>query len=180
MSTIVQPIPAETPTVESPTAETPTFLTGFDVFRNEEQARIQSETKTVFNLMKQMPFIADKWKKTSDECKDIFKKRGSTIQKPPRKTTKLTRVADSGPQKRKRKKRDPTLPKRPCSAFIFFSCERRPSMVLESPHLKPTEILKCMGMEWKQLVDRAPYQAMSDRDKVRYMEAMAALVEVAP
>ena len=49
-------------------------------------------------------------------------------------------------------------------------------MVLESPHLKPPEILKRMGAEWQQLVDRAPYQAMSDQAKVRYIEAMAAVV----
>ena len=61
------------------------FLTGFDVFRNDEQARIksESETTTAFNLMKHMPFIADKWQKTSDECKEVFKTRGSMIQKLP-------------------------------------------------------------------------------------------------
>ena len=157
------------------------FLTGFDVFRNEEQVRIKSETTTVFNLMKQMPLIAAKWQNTSDECKDEFKKRGSTIPKPPRKNRKRARVGDSAPtkvHKKKRVKRDPALPKRPCSAFIFYSCERRPSLALEFPHLKPTEVLKCMGMEWKQLADRAPYQVMSDRDKVRYTEAMAAVAAV--
>ena len=187
MTTIIQ----QQPTTEIPAAEMAAevadtnapppvekFLTGFDVFRNEEQVRIKSETKTVFNLMKQMPYIAAKWQTTSDECKEEFKKRGSTIPKPPRKNRKRARVGDSAPtkvQKKKRVKRDPALSKRPCSAFIFFSCERRASLVLEFPHLKPTEVLKCMGMEWKQLVDRGSYQAMSDRDKVRYTEAMTAV-----
>jgi hypothetical protein len=158
--------------------------TGFELFRMEEQNRMKSESSEKFNLITHMPLIAAKWKNSSTEDRADFKNRASQCSPVPRKPSRKTRKrvddvegSDTTPLKKKRKQRDPNLPKRPSSAFIYFSCERRRVLTREFPSMKPTEMLKCMGLEWGQLVDRAPYKEMSDLDKIRYTNALAEMAD---
>jgi hypothetical protein len=178
--TQVPQVPEEAPKTQVP-EEAPKMRmrTGFDLFRTEEQKRMKSETPEKFNLTLHMPAIAAKWKNSSNEFKADFREQALQSSPVPKKSSRKTRKRSNDvtettttPLKKKRKQRDPNLPKRPSSAFIFFSCQRRPSLVKEFPLLKPTELLKCMGLEWRKLVDRAPYKAMSDLDKIRYADAL--------
>jgi hypothetical protein len=157
--------------------------TGFELFRMEQQNRMKSESSEKFNLITHMPLIAATWKNSSNEYRAEFKNRASQCSPVPRKPSRKTRKrvadadeSDTTPLKKKRKQRDPDLPKRPSSAFIHFSCERRRVLSREFPSMKPTEMLKCMGLEWGQLADRGPYKEMSDLDKIRYTNALAEMV----
>ena len=157
--------------------------TGFELFRSEEQNRLKSESTEKFSLTAHMPLMAAKWKNSSMEYRAEFKDRAAQCSPVPRKPARKTRkrkddVEESTavPLKKKRKQRDPNLPKRPSSAFIFFSCARRSELSREFPSMKPTEMLKCMGLEWGKLVDRGPFTARSDLDKIRYTNELAAMV----
>ena len=54
--------------------------------------------------------------------------------------------------KRKRPEpRDPNAPKRPCSAYIYYSAVVRPKMREEKPEMGMSERSKYIGKEWASL-----------------------------
>lgn len=54
--------------------------------------------------------------------------------------------------KRKRPEpRDPNAPKRPCSAYIYFSTEMRPKLREENPDMSMSERSKHIGKLWATL-----------------------------
>lgn len=61
-------------------------------------------------------------------------------------------------------------PKKPLSAFMFFSQERRKTLKNEKPDLKITEASVVIGAEWKELSqkDREPYNELAKEDRSRY------------
>lgn len=75
----------------------------------------------------------------------------------------------------KRHKKDPTAPKRPMSAFLHFSQERRQAMRENSPELSNTEISKLLGKEWKNVAEevRRPYIEREKIEREKYKEDMA-------
>lgn len=161
-------------------------VTGFGLFRSEEQERMKIDADLPSTLKTQMPLISANWKSMSDACRDEYKQRAHECDMVPtkpsrkRKTIALDDTSvcnDVQKDKKKRKKRDPSLPKRPKSSFIFFSCVRRGSLSAEYPNLKPTEVLKAIGKEWGQLENREPFAIMATQDKERYDNEMLAHVE---
>eukprot|EP01098_Paradermamoeba_levis_P016574 TRINITY_DN900_c0_g1_i2.p1 TRINITY_DN900_c0_g1~~TRINITY_DN900_c0_g1_i2.p1 ORF type:complete len:149 (-),score=25.46 TRINITY_DN900_c0_g1_i2:447-893(-) len=69
-----------------------------------------------------------------------------------------------------RKKKDPNLPKKPLSAFMFFSQDQRAVLKTESPDAKFIEIGKIIGDRWKHLSEeeRKPYVELSEKAKEAY------------
>lgn len=61
-------------------------------------------------------------------------------------------------------------PKKPKSAFMFYSQERRVSLKTEQPKLSITDASKVIGAEWKALTDqeKKKYQDLGDEDRKRY------------
>ena len=59
----------------------------------------------------------------------------------------------------KRVKKDPSAPKRPMSAFLYFSQGKRTEIKNERPDIKNTEVSRVLGEMWRNLSDdeRAPY-----------------------
>lgn len=60
-----------------------------------------------------------------------------------------------------RKKKDPLMPKRPLSSYMFYSKERRPKLQEEKPTLAFGDYSKLIAGEWK---------LMTTEDKVPYLE----------
>ena len=67
-------------------------------------------------------------------------------------------------------------PKRPKSAFMYFSSERRVALREQKPGMTITDCSKIIGEEWKALTDeqKQPYNEMAMKDKERYNEEKAA------
>lgn len=65
---------------------------------------------------------------------------------------------------------DVVLPKKPKTAFLFFSKTEGKLMKQSNPELKMTDISKICGQKWKTLTkeDLIPYQKLSDEDHIRY------------
>lgn len=61
-------------------------------------------------------------------------------------------------------------PKRPKSAYIFFTQERRLSLKTERPELGLTDASKVLGAEWKELTDagKQRFVDMASQDRTRY------------
>jgi len=67
-------------------------------------------------------------------------------------------------------------PKRPRSAYMYFSNERRTALREEKPGLSITDCSKIIGGEWKKLTDeqKQPYAEMASKDRERYNDEKAA------
>ena len=85
------------------------------------------------------------------------------------KTEKATRP------KKTTKKKVKKGPKRPASAFIFFSKVERPKLRAENPDMAFGEIGKELGKRWKALSDaeKKPYLDQNAKAKAVYAKAKA-------
>jgi structure-specific recognition protein 1 len=77
--------------------------------------------------------------------------------------------------KKKKAKKDPNAPKRALTAFMYFSNDMRPKIKDDNPDLAFGDIAKLVGKKYKELQgdEKAKYDEMAAKDKVRYKNAMA-------
>jgi len=84
---------------------------------------------------------------------------------------------DERPRKRARKgkKKDKNAPKKPCSAFFWFSREKRSEFKAKNPDAGFGEMGKLIGSAWRQLSDdeKKPYNEKAAKDKERYQQEMS-------
>ncbi|WFD29567.1 Non-histone chromosomal protein 6 [Malassezia sp. CBS 17886] len=81
------------------------------------------------------------------------------------------------PSARKTKaKKDPAAPKRPLSAYMFFSQDWRERVKTENPDAGFGDVGRLLGTKWKEMSDedKKPYNDMADRDKTRAESEKAA------
>ncbi|KAI8449560.1 high mobility group box domain-containing protein [Phakopsora pachyrhizi] len=73
-------------------------------------------------------------------------------------------------QRRTKKEKDPNAPKRPLSAYMYFSQDWRERIKAENPEVSFGEIGRLLGQKWKSLSDeeKKPYEDMAGRDKKRH------------
>ena len=73
-------------------------------------------------------------------------------------------------------KKDPNAPKKPLSAYIIFTKERRSAVVAEKPGLSLTEVTKELGARWKAIgaEEKSVFEAKAKEDKERYAVEMEA------
>ena len=66
------------------------------------------------------------------------------------------------------------LPPRACTAFMFYSIERRPHLKAENPDWSFGEFGKAIGAEWREMGDgdKAAYTQQAEKDQVRYASDM--------
>lgn len=71
----------------------------------------------------------------------------------------------------KRVKKDPSAPRRPMSAFLFYSMGKRQQIKKENPEMKNTEVSRVLGEMWRNLTDeeRRPFvdKEKSEREKYK-------------
>ncbi|GAA5862053.1 hypothetical protein JCM3774_006153 [Rhodotorula dairenensis] len=73
-------------------------------------------------------------------------------------------------------KKDPNAPKRPLSAYMLFSQDKRAEVKEEKPDVSFGEIGKILGAKWKEADEneRKPYEDKAAAEKVRYEKEKAA------
>lgn len=73
------------------------------------------------------------------------------------------------------KKKDPSMPKRNMSAFMFFSCDKRPEFKKSNPGANLSALSKMLSEAWKKLtpLQRRTYETMATNDKERYRRQLA-------
>ncbi|KAJ2065577.1 Non-histone chromosomal protein 6 [Coemansia sp. S146] len=89
-------------------------------------------------------------------------------------------TAEKEPKAKRGKKKAKTGPKRALSAYMFFSKAMRKTVQEENPEVSFGQIGKILGDKWKNLSDaaKAPYNAESEKDKIRYANEKASHVDV--
>lgn len=62
-------------------------------------------------------------------------------------------------------------PKRNKSSYLFFCQEIRPSIICETPDIKPNQVMVHLGKKWSELCleDRKKYDALALEDRKRYI-----------
>ena len=84
------------------------------------------------------------------------------------KKTKLTRAS------LKKEKKDPNLPKRGKSSYIFFCCENRSLVKENNPDMKNKEIISELGKMWRELdkdsSEAQRYTQLSNEDRERFLK----------
>lgn len=62
-------------------------------------------------------------------------------------------------------------PKRNKSSYLFFCQDVRPSIVAETPNIKPNEVMVSLGRLWAELnpEDKLKYDVMAEEDRKRYI-----------
>ncbi|SPO36695.1 probable NHP6B - nonhistone chromosomal protein [Pseudozyma flocculosa] len=84
------------------------------------------------------------------------------------KETKTKSSTQTGKRTTKAKK-DPAAPKRPLSAYMFFSQDHREKVKTENPDAGFGDVGRLLGAKWKEMSDseKQPYLDMANRDKLR-------------
>ncbi|KNC99879.1 uncharacterized protein SPPG_05251 [Spizellomyces punctatus DAOM BR117] len=90
------------------------------------------------------------------------------------KDQKASKKAATG--RKTRAKKDPNAPKKPLSAFFFFSQENRARIKEENPDATFGQIGKLLGQEWKEISqsDKQLYEKKAENDKIRYEKDLRA------
>jgi len=81
--------------------------------------------------------------------------------------------ADS--KKRARPAKDPNAPKRPTTAYFYFSADKREDIVAKNPGIKVTDVAKKIGEQWGALSEheKKKYNDKAAADKDRYNREIA-------
>jgi hypothetical protein len=79
-------------------------------------------------------------------------------------------------KKTPKKKKDPNAPKRPLSAFMFYSQKQRPIVKKDNPSANFAGVAKILGEQWKALdeSEKKEYDASAVADKARFEKEKAA------
>jgi hypothetical protein len=76
-----------------------------------------------------------------------------------------------------KKMKDPTLPKKAKSGFMFFCDEHRPTLIdaqrKKNKKVVISEVAKELGKKWGALKSKTKYDKLAAKDKERYAEAMS-------
>ncbi|KAJ1921411.1 Non-histone chromosomal protein 6 [Mycoemilia scoparia] len=85
--------------------------------------------------------------------------------------------AASGEKKSRRAAKDKNAPKRPLSAYMFFSKDYRERVKTENADATFGQIGKILGEMWRSMGDdqKAPYDKKAKEDKARYEREKNAL-----
>ncbi len=75
----------------------------------------------------------------------------------------------------KRAKKDPSAPKRPMSAFLYFSQGRRQQIKDKNPEMKNTEVSRLLGEQWRNASEeeRRPYVDKEKGEREKYKVSIA-------
>ena len=78
-----------------------------------------------------------------------------------------------------KKRKDPLIPKRPMTSFMFFCNEFRTQIWEANPEFKIGDVAKELGKRWKKLSEDAKekYSKMNEDDKERYEEEYETYLE---
>lgn len=93
----------------------------------------------------------------------------------------IVEVEEDSPSKKKKKKKEkPKGPKRPTTAFFYYTATIRQEVKEKNPGQPVSQLSKIHGKMWKELTDeeRAPFMDLNKKDKERYEKEKAALENV--
>ena len=77
-----------------------------------------------------------------------------------------------GDQLKIKKQRDPLMPKRPKSSFLYFCDGHRDAIRQKYPKYKMGDVMKELGKMWRECEEKEIYNKQSEDAKIEYDENM--------
>lgn len=71
-----------------------------------------------------------------------------------------------------KKQKDPLMPKRPKSSFLYFCDEHRSNVRKSNPKFSMGEVMKALGKKWRECDNKEEYVKMAAEAKVDYTEKL--------
>nr|AEE62668.1 unknown [Dendroctonus ponderosae] len=142
----------------------------------EEHKKKHPEENVVFAEFSKK--CAERWKTMLDKEKKRFHEMAETDKK--RYDTEMQSYTPPKGEKQRGKKRkqikDPNAPKRSLSAFFWFSNDERGKVKAQNPEYGVGDIAKELGRRWADADPevRSKFEALADKDKIRYEKEMTA------
>merc|ERR1712080_398955 len=156
-------------------------LTGYFRFINTIRAEVEQETG--LNGIKVTPHLSARWNALDDSAKEKFNsafKKDMVKWKKKNDAYKKTKnyknfQAQKKAQKLGKKPKDKNQPKRPMSAYIFFSNEMRPKIQKSLGTKEFAPVAKEISEAWAKLDEgsKAKYQAKNEKAKAKYAKDLA-------
>jgi high mobility group protein B2 len=115
------------------------------------------------------------WEARAQQDKARYDAALAAYVPPPGHDARGVLIEDHRPRKRnKRGPKDPAAPKRASGAYVFFTNEMRPKVLVEFPGIKFVELGKVLGERWRALTpqQKKRYEEMAAEDKVRFQMEM--------
>ena len=123
-----------------------------------------------------------KYVKKADQAKEHYNEEMKSYVRPS--DEELAKLEESKPKRKgsksskssKGKRKESGAPKRPMTAFLLFSMEKREEVKADNPELKGTDISKELGRMWKDdfadTESRAKWVEQAEKEKERYKKEM--------
>lgn len=141
---------------------------GYMLFCDDHRGDVRKKVEKQTEVTK---LLGEMWNKLSESEKDVYKQRASKDKE--RYTNEMSSYhpSEEVPEEKKTKKAKESGPKRPTSAFFFFTQEQRPVLKQSNPELSGSEISSKLGEMWRGMTDeeKKPFQAKYEVDHERYV-----------
>ena len=158
------------------------FLSSFMHFRNEKQIEIRKQLEKEASLLDPsakvqqahvVKVISELWGALSLEEKVKYESVSHQDKMRYQKELEAFEGPLQVPNKRKRK--DPSAPKRNMSAFLIFKIEKGKEIKTENPQLPSKDVARLMGKLWRDMKDeeREPYKQLEREQRRTYLDQMA-------
>lgn len=144
------------------------FKSSYIIFFMAKQNEIKAELGKGASVGQVSKKSSEKWRNLSREERAIWEVKAEEDKE----RFRREKAKYTGPWQIpwKRAKKNPKAPKRPMSAFLFFSQERRRSIKEEHPGMRNTEISRVLGGMWNKAPpeERAPYIKHEAAEREKY------------
>lgn len=147
--------------------------TAYVLYCNDHRANVKAENPEI-SFMEVNKILGAMWKNADDKEKEKYKKLSEQDKIRFEKEmesyvpgkVKAPAIADK--PKKTMKKKDPDAPKKPKSAFMFYSQVHRSGVKEENPDLGIKEINAILKENWENCDNKEAYENMANEDKERY------------
>ncbi|TPP58714.1 Dorsal switch protein 1 [Fasciola gigantica] len=140
------------------------------VIREEHRKKHPNENVIFSEFSKK---CAEKWKQMTAEQRRCFEEMAKLDQERfNREMAHYVPPAGVRRGRRRRRIKDPSMPKRSWSAFFFFCDAFRSKIRSEHPDWKVSDIAKELGRRWEECTDKEKYERHAQNDKLRYEQDM--------
>lgn len=149
------------------------FKSSYILFFIAQQNVIKSELGPKASVGEVSKRSSEKWKQLSREDKSIWEEKAKIDKE--RYNAEKERYTGPWQVPWKRAKKDPNAPKRPMSAFLYYSQVKRSHIKQQNPGLKNTEISRVLGKMWQSASqeERSPHILREREEREKYKIRMA-------
>jgi hypothetical protein len=145
------------------------LLFSFSIFSSMSFGQLAKYTSHMYKHL--TPQEKATWEARAAQDKARYDTELASYSPPPGHDAKGVLIEDHRPRrKNKRGPKDPSAPKRASGAYVFFTNDMRPKVLVEYPGIKFVELGKVLGERWRALTpdQRKRYEDMARHDKVRF------------